>query len=130
MTGSENVFNFTFKNNIDKLIYFSTVASYGAEPDNEMDYMFTENDEFRKSGYLYAEEKRIAEERLKDLYNIHNYNGTVIILRPAAISGPRGRYGRIRFGLQSALSGSLKKEKSLIYNIIAMMTAFVPVTSK
>ena len=131
ITGSENVFNFAFDNNVEKLIYFSTVASYGAFADNKVDYYFTEEDEFRKSGYLYAEEKRIAEERLRNIFDKNKDKITsVIILRPAAISGPRGRYGRIRFGLQSALSGSLKKEKSIVYNIIALMTGFVPVTKK
>ena len=134
INGSDNVFNFAFNNNIEKIIHFSTVASYGAFADNSLDYYFTEEDKFRKSGYLYAEEKRIAEERLREIFEKNQANGrcetSVIILRPAAISGPRGRYGRIRFGLQSALSGSLKKEKSIIYNIIGMMTGFVPVTKK
>jgi len=36
------------------------------------------------------------------------YKGQVVLVRPAAVSGPRGRYGRIRFGLQSNLQGKIK----------------------
>ena len=50
----------------------------------------------------------------------------VTVLRPAAITGPRGRYMRMRFGLQSALQGNLKG--SFVYRIVTAMTAFVPAT--
>lgn len=172
---SQNVFDFAFIHNIERVIYFSTVASYGAFKDNTKEYLFTEKDHFRKTKYLYAEEKRITEENLlktfylwlsgnknkrdilildisqfeketdkrdiildqaEDFIYNHNNNNKkdqnfkteVVIFRPAAITGPRGRFGRIRFGLQSALSGTLKQNKSIIYDIISMMTAFVPVT--
>jgi len=129
--GSDNVFDFVFKNNISKLVHFSTVASYGAFSTNTTDHFYTEEEEFRKTDYLYAEEKRIAEVHLKDKYDHainHGYTGQVVIIRPAAITGPRGRIGRVRFGLQSALSGTLKKEKSFIYDVISFMVSFVPVT--
>ena len=109
--GSDNVFDYVFKNNIPKLVHFSTVASYGAYPSNSMDYKYKESDKFRKTDYLYAEEKRIAEEHLEEKYKEaveSGYTGQIVIIRPAAITGPRGRLGRIRFGLQSALSGGLK----------------------
>ena len=50
------------------------------------------------------------------------------VVRPAAITGPRGRFMRIRFGLQAALSGQLKD--SFIYRLISAMVSFVPVTPK
>lgn len=131
--GSNNVFDYVFENNIPKLVHFSTVASYGAYPDNKIDYKFKESDKFRETDYLYAEEKRIAEVYLEDKYNDakkNGYKGQVVIIRPAAITGPRGRLGRIRFGLQSALSGGLDKEKSLAYKIVGKMTKFTPVTEK
>lgn len=131
--GSDRVFDFAFNpdNQISKLIYFSTVASYGAFLDNEIEKLYTEDMPFRKTDYLYAEEKRIAEEHLKAKYDAAKANGLktkVAIVRPAAITGPRGRNGRIRFGLQSALSGKLKG--NIFYTAVRGLTQFVPATPK
>ncbi len=128
--GSDRIFNFAFSTpSVKKLIHFSTVASYGAFPDNKLDHFYKEEEGFRKSGYLYAEEKRVSEEHLEKLYTqakAAGWNGQVFIVRPAAITGPRGRYDRIRFGLQSALSGNLKR--GFVNNIVMLLTSFVPVT--
>lgn len=131
--GSDNVFDFVFQNKIKKLVHFSTVASYGAYSTNQVDHYYKENEKFRTMDYLYSEEKKISEEHLEDKYKHavkNGYDGQVVIIRPAAISGPRGRKGRVRFGLQSALSGDLKNKGSFVYNIISMWVAFVPVTPK
>jgi nucleoside-diphosphate-sugar epimerase len=133
ITGSEKVFDFVFSTpSVKRLVHFSTVASYGAFPDNTIEHLFTENEAFRKTDYLYAEEKRIAEEKLKERYDRAKKSGApvpqVSIVRPAAITGPRGRYMRIRFGLQAALSGQLKE--SFIHRLISAMVSFVPVTEK
>lgn len=133
--GSDAVFDFAFSTpSVKKLIHFSTVASYGAYPDNTIEHLFTETEGFRKTDYLYAEEKRITEEHLEERYKkalaIKGENAGLVpqvaIIRPAAITGPRGRYMRIRFGLQAALSGQLKE--SFIHRIISLMVSFVPVT--
>jgi nucleoside-diphosphate-sugar epimerase len=130
--GSDNIFDFAFSHpSVKKLIHFSTVSSYGAFEDNKVDHFYKENEPFRKSGYLYAEEKRICEEHLEERYKkarAGGWQGQVFVVRPAAITGPRGRYDRIRFGLQSALSGNLKR--GFINNIILLLTSFVPVTEK
>ncbi len=135
--GSDKVFDLAFSTpSVKKLVYFSTVSSYGAYPENTLEQRFKEEDGFRKSDYLYAEEKRIVEEHLEQKYKAAKEevakNGThvpqVFIVRPAAITGPRGRFMRIRFGLQSALSGQLKQ--SIIHRIISAMVSFVPVTQK
>ena len=149
--GSDNVFDFVFAtSSIKKLIHFSTVASYGARSTNTIEHRFTEEEAFRSSDYLYAEEKRIVEEHLKMKYQVarnvaakavagkngdnKNNNKTVhpcpqvAIIRPAAITGPRGRYMRVRFGLQSALSGQLKE--TFIHRMISLMVSFVPITPK
>jgi len=129
--GSDNVFTLAFSSpNVKKLVYFSTVASYGAFADNSVDHFYTEDEPFRKTKYLYAEEKRIAEEHLKDLYEKSDKHVQVTIVRPAAITGPRGRFMRIRFGLQSALSGSLKGQKSFVYDLVSALVSWVPVTKK
>jgi nucleoside-diphosphate-sugar epimerase len=132
ITGSDNVFDFAFSTpSVNRLIHFSTVASYGAFSTNEINHLFTENEPFRKSPYLYAEEKRIAEEHLIERYEKMKKSGRnvqVAVIRPAAITGPRGRFMRIRFGLQSALSGKLKG--SFIYNTVSLLVSFVPITHK
>lgn len=132
--GSDNVFDFAFSNeSVKRLIHFSTVASYGAFSTNEINTLFTEEDPFRKSEYFYAEEKRITEEHLSE--KIHALKDTkqlpkVYVIRPAAITGPRGRFMRIRFGLQSALSGQLKGAKSFWYSLVSALVSFTPITPK
>jgi nucleoside-diphosphate-sugar epimerase len=125
--GSDAVFDFAFtESSVKRLIHFSTVASYGAFPSNTIEHRYTEDEPFRITEYRYAEEKRIAEEHLKERYEKSDKRVSVAIVRPAAITGPRGRYMRIRFGLQSALAGQLKD--SFVYRIISALVAFVPVT--
>ncbi len=127
--GSEKVFHFALTQPyVKRLVHFSTVASYGAFSTNTIEHRYTEDEPFRKSEYLYAEEKRIAEERLEEAWKKRINSADVSIVRPAAITGPRGRFMRIRFGLQSALSGQLKG--SLLYELITALVAFVPVTPK
>ena len=127
--GSDKVFDFAFaEKSVERLVYFSTVSSYGAFPENTLEHRYTEDEPFRESEYLYAEEKRIVEEHLKEKYEKSDKHVAVSIVRPAAITGPRGRYMRIRFGLQSALSGQLRD--SFVYRVISAMVSFVPVTPK
>lgn len=132
--GSDRVFDFAFGHSfVKKLIHFSTVASYGAFSDNRTDYFFKEEEPFRKTNYLYAEEKRVCEEHLKNRYEEAKSKGAVpqvFIIRPAAITGPRGRFIRIRFGLQAALSGSLRGRGSPLYDLISLWVSWVPVTPK
>lgn len=129
--GSDKVFDFAFsESSVKRLVHFSTVASYGAFPDNSLDHRYTEDEPFRKSEYLYAEEKRIAEEHVQERYEKSDKHVTVAIVRPAAITGPRGRFMRIRFGLQASLSGSLKGQGSWLYELISLWVSWVPVTPK
>lgn len=127
--GSDKVFEFAFGNEyVKRLVHFSTVASYGAFADNSVDHRYTEDEPFRKSEYLYAEEKRWCEEHLEERYAKRtNKDIQVSIVRPAAITGPRGRFMRIRFGLQAALAGQLKD--SFAYRLVSGLVSFVPVTS-
>jgi nucleoside-diphosphate-sugar epimerase len=128
--GSDTVFDYAFSHpNVKRLIHFSTVASYGAYPKNEIEQRFTEKDPFRVMDYLYAEEKRISEGHLEEKYEGRtNKDIQVAIVRPAAITGPRGRFMRIRFGLQATLSGQMKD--SFAYRVVSAMVSFVPVTPK
>ena len=129
--GSDKVFDFAFTQpSVKKLIYFSTASSYSARKDNRFDHLFTEEEGFRDDDYIYAHEKKTTEEHLKAKYDQMKkegkYTPQVSIVRPAAITGPRGRYMRIRFGLQSALQGNLKG--GFINRLITTLTSFVPAT--
>jgi nucleoside-diphosphate-sugar epimerase len=129
--GSDHVFDLALQvPSVTRLVHFSTVASYGAFPTNTTEHRYTEDELFRKTDYLYAEEKRICEEHLKEKYEKSDKHVAVAIIRPAAITGPRGRFMRIRFGLQAALSGTLKQERSFVYDVVSLMTAWVPTTPK
>lgn len=126
--GSDKVFTFVLGTaSVKKLIYFSTASSYSARRDNRFEHLFTEDEGFRDDDYIYAHEKKVTEERLKTAYEAAGRTDlSVVVVRPAAITGPRGRYMRIRFGLQSALQGNLKG--SPVYKFVILLTAFVPAT--
>lgn len=129
--GSDKVFDFAFANAcVKKLIYFSTASSYSARRDNRFEHLFTEDEGFRDDDYLYAHEKKVTEEHLREKYTqantTENHAPSVVIVRPAAITGPRGRFMRIRFGLQSALQGNLSG--GFINKIVTTLTTYVPAT--
>lgn len=130
--GSDKVFDYAFHEpNVKRLIHFSTVASYGAFPTNTLEHRFTEDEPFRVTDYLYAEEKRLSETHLFQKYQLAESERpdiSVAIVRPAAVTGPRGRFMRIRFGLQSALSGQLKD--NFAYRIISLLVSRIPATPK
>lgn len=129
--GSEKVFDFAFgESSVETLVYFSTAASYSARKDNSMQHYFTEEEGFRDDDYIYAKEKKVTEEMLARKYAEAVARGgrvpQVVVFRPAAVTGPRGRYMRMRFGLQSALQGNLTG--SPVYRVVTALTKFVPAT--
>ena len=129
--GSDMVFDFALNQpSVDRLVYFSTASSYSARKDNRFEHLFTEEEGFRDDDYIYAHEKKVTEENLKAKFDQAKKEGKrtplVSIVRPAAVTGPRGRYMRIRFGLQSALQGNLKG--GFINRIITTLTSWVPAT--
>jgi len=130
--GSNKVFDFALSlPSVKKLIYFSTASSYSARPDNSFNHYFTEAEGFRDDEYIYALEKKVSEENLKQKFDQAKKEGKrvpqVTVVRPAAITGPRGRYMRIRFGLQSALQGNLKGGG--VNKLVTLLTAWVPATA-
>ncbi len=130
--GSQKVFTFAFTQpSVKKLVYFSTASSYSARKDNTFEHLFTEAEGFREDNYIYAKEKKVTEDNLQALFNQYKKEGKMLpqvtVVRPAAVTGPRGRYMRIRFGLQSALSGNLKG--GFVNKMVTTLTSFVPATS-
>ncbi len=128
--GTRRVFDFAFSSpSVKKLIHFSTASIYGAYKENTLTHYFKEDEPMRESEYLYGVEKRQSEEDLQMAFAKAKNNAwipKVYVVRPAAITGPRGRGMHYRFGLQSALSGTLKG--SPIYSIIRALVSFVPST--
>ncbi|MBI2618416.1 NAD-dependent epimerase/dehydratase family protein [Candidatus Kaiserbacteria bacterium] len=126
--GSNKVFDFAFGTlSVTRLVYFSTASLYGAYSSNTVEHHFTEDEPMREDEYSYGIEKRQVELDLRQKWEEHN-RVSVTVVRPAAITGPRGRFMRIRFGIQSALSGQLKGRGDFLYNVISLWVSFVPVT--
>lgn len=123
--GSRAVFSFAFDEQVSRIVHFSTAAVYGAFPENTFEHRFSEDESSREREYLYGVEKIEAERILQELMTEHKGATLCAVLRPAAITGPRGRFMRIRFGLQAALSGQLKGG---IYSIISALVSWVPAT--
>lgn len=126
--GSDEVFAFALGlQSVTKLIHFSTAASYAALVDNTFEHWFVEDEPLRENAYRYAQEKKVAEEHLKKMVTeSQRADIRVVVVRPAAITGPKGRYLRESFGLQSVLSGTLKK--GFLNRLVTMMTAIMPAT--
>ncbi|MBY0309653.1 NAD-dependent epimerase/dehydratase family protein [Patescibacteria group bacterium] len=127
--GSDKVFAFACKApSVKTLIHFSTAASYSARADNTFEHFFSETDVQRPDEYPYAYEKRVSEEHLQAAYeNVSGRELGVVVVRPAAITGPRGRYIKTRFGLQSAVEGNLRG--GFLARLVTFLTAFMPATA-
>ncbi len=131
LAGSGAVFDFAFTYpSVQRLIHFSTAASYSARATNTFDHYFTETESLRDDAYSYAAEKKQAEDELRARYEMAKKQGIhtpqVTIIRPAAITGPRGRFLRSRFGLQSALRGDTGSD--LWGQIVRLLTKVFPAT--
>lgn len=132
--GSKKVFKFAFESSAEKLIHFSTVASYGAHKDNNPSDRFVETDDLRQSGYSYADQKLVVERQLRRMQRNARQSEEptpgVAVLRPASITGPFGRNKEGGFGLQSALSGDLADSDSVWFRLIDKLLFFTPITPK
>jgi len=129
--GADSVFAFAFATpSVTRLVHVSTVSSYGAQADNSAERLFTENDTLRPSGFRYADEKRLVEEHLARKFADARERGSniaVAVMRPAAITGPRGRRRSGAIGLQSALSGQIEGRPA--HRLLSALLSFIPVTA-
>jgi nucleoside-diphosphate-sugar epimerase len=131
INGTHQVFDFVFgSGSVRKCIHFGSVASYGAFRNNRPEFVFTEESPLRKSSYKYAEEKRISETMLTDLYQKYEDHAKqmpqIFTVRPASITGPYGKK-RTKFSLQSILSGTVRD--GIVSRFIARALSFTPVSS-
>ncbi|MFA5387074.1 MAG: NAD-dependent epimerase/dehydratase family protein [Candidatus Paceibacterota bacterium] len=95
------VFDFCFKKNIKKLIYISSVAAYGAKPENA-NKILTENDPLEEKKYPYGLQKKLVEEMLVKMIAEKKPLTQVFVLRPGSIWGPEGEKKK-KFGLMVLL---------------------------
>ena len=130
--GAEKVFDFAFATpSVKRLIHFSTVASYAAEAANTIEHRFKEEEALRASDFLYAEEKRAVEQGLERKFAQARERGSdasVAVLRPAALTGPRGRARTGGLRLQTALAGQSKG--NAIHRLVSLLVSVLPVTEK
>ncbi len=131
LNGTHQVFDFVFESgSVRKFIHFGSVASYGAFRNNRPEFVFSEDSELRKSSYSYAEEKRLSENMLEDMYQKYEDHNShlpkIFTLRPASITGPYGKK-RTKFSLQSVLGGTVKE--GIIAKLIAKFMSFTPISS-
>jgi len=129
--GTDAVFAFAFAQpSVKKLIHFSTAAAYGAYRTNTLTHYFTEEEGLRDDEYVYAKEKKVAEDTLAryvhDAQKVGRLFPQVTVLRLVAVTGPRGRFLRSRFGLQSALRGDLRA--TWFERAVSFLTTLLPVT--
>jgi UDP-glucose 4-epimerase len=104
--GARKVFAFVFAEpSVRRLIHFSTVTAYGADPGNTIAARLRESAPLREHDYLYGSHKREIEGLLERAYAASDKGTHVVLLRCASISGPYGRFTLGRFGIVSTLTG-------------------------
>lgn len=122
VNGAKNICNVARKNNINKIIFTSSVAVYGFAPPN--------TDESGKINYFneYGKTKYLAENIYKDWFNEDPDNRTLIIIRPTVIFG-EGNRGNVYNLLNQinikkfAMFGDGKNKKSMAY--VENVAAFI-----
>lgn len=97
--GTKNICNAVLENNIDRMVYISTIAVVGEPQRGEIideEIVCHPKDDYQKS--KYAAEKLILE-------MIKRKNLPGIILRPGAFYGPGSRYGFNRLFIEEPMRG-------------------------
>jgi len=125
LEGSRSVFQWIGDTtSITRLVYFSSIAQFGAKKSNTQELLFTPDSETSMTGYCYADDKYEVDFMLEDmLHDRANLHTTVI--KPSTVTGPRGRIGVGKFSLAAALSADANK--SAIPKPVQWMLSFMPV---
>ena len=86
----KNVFDFTFRNKIPKLIYSSSVAAYGASKDN-IGIFLKETAPLKEKKSPYGVQKREVEELLLKMLSETRPATDISVLRLGSVTGPVGQ---------------------------------------
>ena len=106
---ARRVFRYVFEtSSVHSLIYFSSIAPYGARRTNSREERFTEDSPLRLSGYGYADDKYEVEKLIREMYQEVGTGTSVTVLKPSTVTGPRGR-GVGKFSLVAALTPDANK---------------------
>ncbi len=104
---AERVFRFAFKRNVSKLIHCSTIAAYGARPDNDPARPLTETAPLQEQTFAYGSHKRLIEDKLRQLVSSQPGKTETVILRIASVTGPLAQRLSSKRGLITLLKGLL-----------------------
>lgn len=128
LQGSASVFQWVLDNpSATRLVYFSSIAQFGADKKNSESVLFTTDSETRMTGYCYADDKYEVDYLLRDMLQDNN-RVQVTVIKPSTVTGPRGRIGVGKFSLAAALSADANK--SAIPWPVQWMLRFMPVIGR
>lgn len=98
LKASANVFKFCFENWVEKLIYLSSVAAYGAKKEN-IGKLLDENHPLEERKSPYGFQKKLVEETLVRIAKEKGGSTKSIVLRLSSVTGPYGQNLSGKFGL-------------------------------
>ncbi len=126
---SRRVFNFALnERGAERMVYFSSIAQYGACSTNTLKERFNEDSPTRLTGYCYADDKYEVDVLLQEMYETQTSNKAVMVIKPSTITGPHGRLRVGKFSLAAALSSDANK--SGIPFFIRWMLMFTPIVGR
>lgn len=125
ITGSKRVVDYAMATpSVKRLIHFSTASIYGAYANNTIEHRFVETEPMLENGYRYGLEKREVDEYIIDSYKEKGDRPEIVLVRPAAVTGPRGRFMFQRFGLIATLMKQLPP--SPVFKILSLLVTVIP----
>lgn len=96
LANCRNVFDFTFKNKIPKLIYSSSVAAYGALKEN-VNVLIKEDFPLKEIKSPYGVQKKEVEELLFEMISKYRPETDITVLRLGSVTGPIGQGLKSKF---------------------------------
>ena len=92
--GARSLFQWVLDtDSVERMVYFSSIAQYGATASNTTEDLFTPESNTRITGYCYADDKYEVDLLLQDMFNAPDRDLKITIIKPSTVTGPRGRMG-------------------------------------